>query len=87
MRRRYEVNPSLVAELERAGLRFSGKDATKQRMEIAELAPEVHPYYLSTQFHPEFKSRPLRPAPVFLGLLQAVRARQQGTAFRISNLQ
>lgn len=70
-RHRYEVNPDIVSALEGKGLRFSGKDETAQRMEIVEL--ENHPYFVAVQFHPEFKSRPQRPAPVFLGLLQAVR--------------
>jgi len=91
-RHRYEVNPSLVSLLEAQGLRFSGKDDSLQRMEVVELPRDVHPYYVGTQYHPEFKSRPLRPAPVFLGLLQAARearkARQEAlAAFRTSNLQ
>jgi CTP synthase len=72
-RHRYEVNPDLVNELVSAGLRFSGKDETGQRMEIVELDEKIHPYFVGVQFHPEFKSRPQRPAPVFLGLLQAVK--------------
>eukprot|EP01041_Mallomonas_annulata_P006295 gene6295-12740_t len=72
-RHRYEVNPSLVESLVQAGLRFSGKDETGQRMEIVELDAKTHPYFVGVQFHPEFKSRPQRPAPVFLGLLQAVK--------------
>ena len=76
-RHRYEVNPDLVALLEEKGLRFTGKDETKQRMEIVEI--DDHPYFVGVQFHPEFKSRPQRPAPVFLGLLQAVRdGKKQG---------
>ena len=71
-RHRYEVNPDLVDLLEEKGLIFSGKDTTGQRMEIVELKPETHPYFVGVQFHPEYKSRPLRPSPVFLGLLQAV---------------
>lgn len=71
-RHRYEVNPKFVAPLTEAGLKFSGKDVTGERMEIVELHEDVHPYFVGVQFHPEFKSRPQRPAPVFLGLLQAV---------------
>ena len=72
-RHRYEVNPLLVPALEASGLIFSGKDETGQRMEIIELSQDKHPYYIGTQFHPEFNSRPLRPAPMFLGLLQAIK--------------
>ena len=76
-RHRYEVNPSLVDALEEKGLMFSGKDETEQRMEVVELASDAHPYFIAVQFHPEFKSRPQRPAPVFLGLLQAVKEQRQ----------
>ena len=49
-----------------------GKDESGTRMEIVELAPDVgHPYYVAAQFHPEFKSRPGRPSPLFLGLILA----------------
>ena len=68
-RHRYEVNPDLIARIEAAGLVFVGKDETGQRCEIFEL--EGHPYYVGVQYHPEFKSRPGRPSPPFLGLLQA----------------
>ena len=68
-RHRYEVNPDMIADLETAGLRFVGKDTEAQRMEIIELAD--HPYYFGTQYHPEFKSRPNRPSPPFLGLVEA----------------
>jgi CTP synthase len=75
-RHRYEVNPQLVHELESKGLAFSGKDISNERMEIVELDREKfpgHPYFIGVQFHPEFKSRPLRPSPVFLGLLEAIK--------------
>ena len=68
-RHRYEVNPDLIESIEVAGLKFVGKDESGQRCEIFEL--EGHPYYVGVQFHPEFKSRPGRPSPPFLGLLQA----------------
>ncbi len=68
-RHRYEVNPELINEIEEAGLVFVGKDETGERCEIMEL--ESHPYYVGTQYHPEFKSRPDRPSPPFLGLLMA----------------
>ncbi|KAI3426099.1 hypothetical protein D9Q98_008067 [Chlorella vulgaris] len=68
-RHRYEVNPELVPQLEAAGLRFVGKDDTATRMEIVELAG--HPFFVAAQFHPEFKSRPFKPSPLFLGLILA----------------
>jgi len=68
-RHRYEVNPELIEEIEGSGLVFVGKDETGERCEIMEL--EGHPYFVGTQYHPEFKSRPDRPSPPFLGLLMA----------------
>lgn len=68
-RHRYEVNPELITRIEGAGLIYVGKDETGQRCEIMEL--ENHPFYVGTQYHPEFKSRPGRPSPPFLGLLKA----------------
>ncbi|XP_020571572.1 CTP synthase 1-like [Phalaenopsis equestris] len=68
-RHRYEVNPDLVMKLERSGLSFVGKDDSGRRMEIVELP--THPYYIGVQFHPEFKSRPKKPSPLFLGLIAA----------------
>jgi CTP synthase len=62
-RHRYEINPQMVSQLESAGLYFSGRDDTGERMEIAELPRSIHPFYFGTQFHPEFKSRPSRPSP------------------------
>jgi CTP synthase len=68
-RHRYEVNPEMVAELESAGMRFVGRDTEGERMEIIELAD--HPYFFATQYHPEFQSRPNRPSPPFVGLIEA----------------
>ena len=68
-RHRYEVNPDLIEDIERAGLVYVGKDETGERCEIMEL--EGHRYFVGTQYHPEFKSRPDRPSPPFLGLLMA----------------
>ena len=66
-RHRYEVNPEYIDQLEDAGLLFSGQ--TDNRMEILEL-PD-HPDFVGTQFHPEFRSRPGRASPPFVGLLDA----------------
>jgi CTP synthase len=68
-RHRYEVNPDLIEQIEEAGLLYVGKDESGKRCEIMEL--KDHPYYVGTQYHPEFKSRPNRPSPPFLGLLMA----------------
>ena len=69
-RHRYEVNPEYIEALETAGLVFSG--TAGNRMEILELAVGEHPYFVGTQFHPEFRSRPGRASPPFVGLLDAV---------------
>lgn len=68
-RHRYEVNPEYVDQLEAKGLKFVGHDSEKKRMEIMEL--ENHPYYVATQYHPEYLSRPLKPSPPFVGLILA----------------
>ena len=72
-RHRYEVNPDYVEKFESASypLRFSGKDTTGQRMEVVELDTSEHPYFVGVQYHPEYKSRPGNPSPVFRGLLAA----------------
>ncbi|OIW11716.1 hypothetical protein TanjilG_14349 [Lupinus angustifolius] len=68
-RHRYEVNPDMISQLESAGLSFVGKDETGSRMEIIELPS--HPFFIGAQFHPEFKSRPGKPSPLFSGLIAA----------------
>uniref|UniRef100_A0A2P2LEZ3 CTP synthase n=2 Tax=Rhizophora mucronata TaxID=61149 RepID=A0A2P2LEZ3_RHIMU len=68
-RHRYEVNPEIIGALEEKGLKFVGKDETGNRMEVLELPG--HCYYMGVQFHPEFKSRPGKPSPPFLGLILA----------------
>ena len=70
-RHRYEVNPERVQALEKAGLKFVGRDESGLRMEICELSQAAHPFYVGTQYHPEFLSRPLEPSPPFLGLVLA----------------
>lgn len=75
-RHRYEVNPVKVQELTSAGLVFSGRDETNERMEIIELNRDVHPFYFATQFHPEFKSRPNRPSPPFFAFIAAASSRE-----------
>ena len=75
-RHRYEVNPKYVEKLEKAGLVFSGKSPDGTLMEIAELPREVHPFFLGTQFHPEFLARPLTPHPLFTEFMKAARQRK-----------
>lgn len=68
-RHRYEVNGKYAEELEKAGLVISARSVQEGLVEIIEV-PD-HPYYIGTQGHPEYKSRPLKPHPVFLGLVAA----------------
>src|SRR5699024_4037063 len=70
-RHRYEVNDAYRADLEQAGLVVSGTHAQLGLVEFVELPREVHPYYVSTQAHPEFRSRPDRAHPLFAGLIGA----------------
>ncbi|UCG31770.1 MAG: CTP synthase [Phycisphaerales bacterium] len=70
-RHRYEVDPDYVERLEQAGLVFSGRAPSYPIMQILELPENVHPFFIGTQAHPELTSRPLRPSPLFLGLVQA----------------
>lgn len=75
-RHRYEVDPKYVSQFEDAGLIFSGKAPDYPIMQVLELPTSIHPYFLATQAHPELTSRPLRPDPFFLGLVQAALARK-----------
>jgi len=70
-RHRYEVNPEYVEQLKKKGLVFSGTSPDGTLMEIAELSRENHPFFLATQFHPEFQSRPLSPHPIFTAFIKA----------------
>jgi CTP synthase len=76
-RHRYEVNGAYQAQLEDAGLVFSGIGPENKLVEFAELPREVHPYYVATQAHPELLSRPTRAHPLFAGLIGAAVARQR----------
>ncbi len=75
-RHRYEVNNSYIEQLEKAGLVFSGRSPDGKLMEIAELPKSKHPFYLGTQFHPEFLGRPLAPHPLFTAFVKASIARK-----------
>ncbi len=68
-RHRYEVNPKYIKELESHGMVFSGTDESGRKMEILEV--DNGSFFMASQFHPEFKSRPMRPAPLFLGLVKS----------------
>ena len=74
-RHRYEVNPNYIEKLEKGGLVFSGKSPDGTLMEIAELPVNVHPFFLGTQFHPEFLARPLAPHPLFTAFIKAAKKR------------
>ncbi len=68
-RHRFEVNPKYIGKLTKGGLKFSGKSLDGRRMEILELTG--HPFFMATQFHPEFKSRPEKPSPIFEAFVRA----------------
>ncbi len=70
-RHRYEVNNEYRNQISKAGLVFSGLYTKENLVEFVELPAEVHPFYVGTQAHPELKSRPTRPHPLFIGLIAA----------------
>jgi len=75
-RHRYEVNNSYRDQLEQGGLVFSGTSPDATLVEFVELPREVHPFYVATQAHPELRSRPTRPHPLFSGLVKAALTRK-----------
>ena len=76
-RHRYEVNNAFRDQIANAGMVFSGTSPDGNLVEYVELPKEVHPFYLATQAHPEFKSRPTRANPLFDGLIKAALERQK----------
>ena len=78
-RHRYEVNNAYRADLERAGLVISGTSPDSTLVEFIELPDDVHPYFVATQAHPELKSRPTNPHPLFSGLVEASLDRKLAT--------
>jgi len=70
-RHRYEVNNKYRDQIANSGMVFSGMNTERDLVEFVELLREVHPYYVGTQAHPEFKSRPTRSHPLFAGLIRA----------------
>lgn len=77
-RHRYEVNNAYRAQLEKAGLVISGTSPDGSLVEFVELPRDQHPFYLATQAHPELKSRPTKPHPLFSGLIEAALRVQEG---------
>ena len=75
-RHRYEVNNAYREQIGAAGLVFSGTSPDGHLVEYVELPRAVHPYYVATQAHPEFKSRPTKAHPLFRGLVEAALERQ-----------
>ena len=76
-RHRYEVNNRYRDQIAKAGLVFSGMYTERDLVEFVELPREVHPYYVGTQAHPELRSRPTRPHPLFIGLIAAAVAAKE----------
>jgi len=70
-RHRYEFNPAYRQRLEQGGLVFSGVSPDEKFIEIVELSRDEHPWFLACQFHPEFKSKPLAPHPLFASFVHA----------------
>lgn len=77
-RHRYEVDPRFIETLESHGLVFSGRHPQQPIMQMLELPRAVHPYFVGGQFHPELLSRPLRPHPMFMGLVAAAIKQAEG---------
>jgi len=84
-RHRYEVNNDYRAQLEAAGMWFSGTSPDGRLVEFVELPRDVHPYYVATQAHPELRSRPTKAHPLFSGLVAAALARR-GTPSELANV-
>ena len=72
-RHRYEVNASYIEKLEKVGLQFTGMSPDGKLPEIVELEKDQHPWFVGVQFHPELKSRPFEPHPLFVAFVRAAR--------------
>jgi CTP synthase len=70
-RHRYEFNNEFAKDFEKNGLVISARSVEENLVEIIELPKDSHPFYMGTQGHPEYKSRPLKPHPIFLAFLEA----------------
>jgi CTP synthase len=84
-RHRYEVNNSYREDLEAAGLVISGTSPDSTLVEFIELPDDVHPYFVATQAHPELKSRPTHPHPLFSGLVEAALNRKLATRLPVDS--
>jgi CTP synthase len=84
-RHRYEVNNAYRERLQDAGLVISGTSPDSKLVEFIELPSEVHPYFVATQAHPELKSRPTRPHPLFVGLVEAALDRKLATRLPVDD--
>ncbi|MDR1832133.1 MAG: CTP synthase [Fusobacteriaceae bacterium] len=71
-RHRYEFNNVYKEEVQKAGMKLSGISPTGILVEMIELPPSMHPFFIAGQFHPEFKTRPNNPHPLFMGFVKAV---------------
>lgn len=71
-RHRYEFNNEYTKDFEKNGMVFSARSVDENLVEIIELSKDKHPFYMATQGHPEYKSRPLSPHPIFLAFIEAV---------------
>ncbi|WP_420481608.1 CTP synthase [Actinopolymorpha pittospori] len=85
-RHRYEVNNSYRTQLEEAGLVVSGASPDGRLVEFVELRRDLHPYFVATQAHPELRSRPTRPHPLFAGLIEAALVRQREMQLPVGDL-
>ena len=81
-RHRFEVNNAFRKQLTEAGLVIGGLSPDERLVEMVELPEDVHPWFVASQAHPEFKSRPTNPAPLFREFVRASIARHDGCARR-----
>jgi CTP synthase len=85
-RHRYEFNPEFRGQLERAGLVFGGISADGRFVEMIELPRETHPWFLGCQFHPEYRSKPLAPHPLFASFVRAAHRHRMSDETNISDV-
>ena len=78
-RHRFEFNPMFRRQLEEKGLRFSGVSPDGKFVEMVELPREQHPFFVGCQFHPEYKSKPLQPHPLFVSFVRAAHKNRLNT--------
>ncbi len=71
-RHRWECNPDYLSKLQDNGLIYSGRAPGREIMQILELPKTIHPFFVGTQYHPEYLSRPLEPHPLYIGFIRAI---------------